>query len=167
MSKTLQALSLVEKSEPVQVRFTPHLRDQRSMWMQDGCKVYMDSYMASNGPCFILTWTSFKNHLLEVGQHKTGRPWHSKCSQPLIYFILSCVRIRMNRNLFKKSCGWGPVTYGFTIHLRVHDHTTWFWRCHGTTFGHFLLSSHNFMVMAPRSCVQWPSSWLSSYNCEK
>ena len=31
----------------------------------DGCKVYMDSYMASNG--FMVTWTIFKNHLLEVG----------------------------------------------------------------------------------------------------
>ena len=38
---TLQALSLVEKVEPVQVRFTLCLRDQRRMWMQDGCKVYM------------------------------------------------------------------------------------------------------------------------------
>ena len=28
---TLQALSLVEKTEPVQVRFTLRLRDQRSM----------------------------------------------------------------------------------------------------------------------------------------
>jgi hypothetical protein len=25
------------------------------MWMQDGCKVYMDSYMASNGSCFMDT----------------------------------------------------------------------------------------------------------------
>ena len=29
-------------------------------------KVCMDSYMASNGSCFIITWTLFKNHLLEV-----------------------------------------------------------------------------------------------------
>ena len=35
--------------------------------MQDGCKVYMDSYMASNGSCFMVTWIVFKNHLLEVG----------------------------------------------------------------------------------------------------
>ena len=56
----LQALSLVEKVEPVQVRFTLRLRDQRSMWMQDGCKVYMDSYMALNGSCFMVTWTIFK-----------------------------------------------------------------------------------------------------------
>ena len=35
--------------------------------MQDGCKVYMDSYMASNGSCFMVTWIIFKNRLLEVG----------------------------------------------------------------------------------------------------
>ena len=65
---TFQALSLVEKAEPVQVRyFTLCLRDQQSMWMQDGCKVYMDSYMTSTGSCFMVTWTIFKNHLLEVG----------------------------------------------------------------------------------------------------
>jgi hypothetical protein len=34
-----------------------------------------------------------------------------------------------------------PVTYGFTLHLRVRDHNTWFWRCVGTmAFGHFLLA---------------------------
>jgi hypothetical protein len=35
--------------------------------MQDGCKVYVDFYMASNESCFMITWTIFKNHLLEVG----------------------------------------------------------------------------------------------------
>ena len=35
--------------------------------MQDGCKVHMDSYMALNGLCFMVTWTIFKNHLLKVG----------------------------------------------------------------------------------------------------
>ena len=68
---TLQALSLVEKAEPVQVHFILRLRDQRSMWMQDGCKVYMDSYMASNGSCFMVTWIIFKNHLFEVGLTQT------------------------------------------------------------------------------------------------
>jgi hypothetical protein len=67
VTTTPQALSLVEKAELVQVCFTLCLRDQRSMWMQDGCKVYMDSYKASNGSCFMVTWTAFKNHLLEVG----------------------------------------------------------------------------------------------------
>ena len=35
--------------------------------MQDGCKVYMDPYMASNRSCFMVIWIIFKNHLLEVG----------------------------------------------------------------------------------------------------
>jgi hypothetical protein len=35
--------------------------------MQDRCKVYMDSYMASNGSSFMVTWIIFLNHLLEVG----------------------------------------------------------------------------------------------------
>ena len=30
-------------------------------------KVYMDSYMTSNGPCFMVTWIIFNNHFLEVG----------------------------------------------------------------------------------------------------
>ena len=58
---------LLSKVELVQVRFTLCLRDHRSMWMQDGCKVHMDSYMASDGSYFKVTWPTFKNHLLEVG----------------------------------------------------------------------------------------------------
>ena len=30
------------------------------------------------------------------------------------------------------------VTYDFTLHLRIHDHTTWFWWCVGTAFGYTL-----------------------------
>jgi hypothetical protein len=57
VTESLQELSLVEKAEPVQVRFTLRLRDQWSTWMQDGWKVHMDSYMASNWSCFMVTWT--------------------------------------------------------------------------------------------------------------
>ena len=28
--------------------------------MQDGCKVCMDSYMTSDGSCFMVTWTIFQ-----------------------------------------------------------------------------------------------------------
>ena len=35
--------------------------------MQDGCKVYMHSYLALNRLCFMVTWIIFKNRLLEVG----------------------------------------------------------------------------------------------------
>jgi hypothetical protein len=65
MTMTLQTLSLVEKVEPVQVRFKLRLRDQRSIYVnaRSGCKVDV----ASNGSCFMVTWIVFKNHLLEVG----------------------------------------------------------------------------------------------------
>jgi hypothetical protein len=33
----------------------------------DRCKVYMDSYMALNESCYMVTWIISKNHLLEVG----------------------------------------------------------------------------------------------------
>jgi hypothetical protein len=64
---TFQALSLVEKGGAGPSSFTLRLRDQRSMWKQDGCKVCMDSYMASNGSCFMATWIVLKKHLLEIG----------------------------------------------------------------------------------------------------
>ena len=67
MTVTLQGLSLVEKAGLVQVLFTLCLRDQWNVWMQDACKVYMDSCMASNGSCFMVTLTIFKIYLLEVG----------------------------------------------------------------------------------------------------
>ena len=83
----------LKKTELVQVRSTLSLRDQESLWMhQDGCKVYMDSFLhgIKNGSCFMVTWIIFENYLLEVGltQNPIGRPWHFKCSQPLVYSIL-------------------------------------------------------------------------------
>ena len=47
------------------------------MWMQDGCKVYVDSYVALNGSCFMVIWTIFKNVLFrgrpntKLGDHGT------------------------------------------------------------------------------------------------
>ena len=88
---TLQALSLMEKAEPVQVRFTLLLRDQRSMWMQDGCEVYVDSYMASNGSCFMVTWIILKNHILDVGLTQN---WETRTLQTLttvdLFYCIMC-----------------------------------------------------------------------------
>jgi hypothetical protein len=49
--------------------FTLRLRDQWSEYVNAkvDVNVYMDSYMASNGSCFMVTWIVFKNHLLDVG----------------------------------------------------------------------------------------------------
>ena len=41
-----------------------------------------------------------------------------------------------------------PVAHDFTLHLRVHDHTTRFRKCLGQPLDNFYLGSHNFMVMA-------------------
>jgi hypothetical protein len=47
--------------------------------MQDGCEVYMDSYMASNGSCFMIIWIISRNHLLEVGL--TQNHWETMAFQ--------------------------------------------------------------------------------------
>ena len=56
MTITLQALSLVEKAGPVQVCFTLHLRDQRRLWMQDGCK-RLHGFLRG------IHWITFHSHL--------------------------------------------------------------------------------------------------------
>jgi hypothetical protein len=88
---TLQALSLVEKVELVQVRFTLRSRDKHSMWMQDGCKLKMDSYMALNESCFMVAWIIFKNHLLEVGltQNQEVMALRTVTTVDLVYSIMS------------------------------------------------------------------------------
>ena len=89
---TLQALSLVEKYA----------------WGTNGVceckmdvKVYMDSYMALNGSYFMITWTVFKNHLLEVGltQNQETMAFLMLTTVGLFYFIMcdTC----MNRNSLK------------------------------------------------------------------
>ena len=158
MTITRQALSLVEKAEPVQVRFTLCSRDQRSKWMQDECKVYMVSYMTLNGSCFMVTWTIFKNRLLKVGMTQNRETMALRTLTTgwfiLFYQVWGSVGIDIHWNgMWLKD----PFTYDFTLHLRPRGHTRWFWRCVGTAFGHFLLGSHNFMVTALGSCVKWPS----------
>ena len=59
--------------------------------MQDGCKVHTDSYMASNGSCFMVIWTILKNHFLEVGL--TQNHWETMVLRmfttvDLFYFIM-------------------------------------------------------------------------------
>jgi hypothetical protein len=58
--------------------------------MQDGYKVDMDSYMASNGSCFMVAWTIFENHLLEVGptQNRETMALRTLTTIDLFYFIM-------------------------------------------------------------------------------
>jgi hypothetical protein len=53
-------------------------------------KVYMDSYMASNGSCFMVTWTILKNHLLEVGltQNRETMALRMLTIIGLVYYIM-------------------------------------------------------------------------------
>ena len=58
--------------------------------MQDGCKVHMDSYMALIGSYFMVTWTIFKNHFLEVGlpQNRETMALQTFTTVDLLYFIM-------------------------------------------------------------------------------
>ena len=50
----------------------------------------MDSYMTSNGSCFIVTWTIFKKRLLEVGltQNQETMALQTLTIIDLLYFIM-------------------------------------------------------------------------------
>ena len=135
---TLQQLSLVEKAELVQVRFTLRLRDQRSMWMQDRCKVHIDSCMASNDSCFMVTWTMFKKPPLG-GRLNTKPGDHGTLNTHNNWFILfyhawgpawieihwNCIWLRAWSHMASHYT-WGSVT---TLLHNVGG-------CVGTAFGH-------------------------------
>jgi hypothetical protein len=75
-------------------KFASHhaLRDQRSVWMQDGCEVYVDSYVASNVIMFHGHLDCFQKPLLgdrpdtKLGDHGTTE--HSPLLVSLFYFIM-------------------------------------------------------------------------------
>ena len=164
---TLQALSLVEKVEPVQVHFTLRLRDQRSMWMQDGCK-------SLHGFLHGIEWIMFQIHL-DCFQKSplAGRPNTKPGDRgtPNVrnrWFILfyhvwrpAWIKIHWNsiwlraRSHMSSHYTWGPVT-------TLHDIGGGL----GTAFGHFLLGSHNFMVTALGSCVKWPLTFRA-FSCNR
>ena len=60
------------------------------MWMQDGCRFYMDSYMASNGSCSMFTWIVFGNHLFEVdlAQNRETMALRNLTTIDSLYFIM-------------------------------------------------------------------------------
>ena len=107
-----------------------------------GCKVYMDSYLASNGPCFVLTWFLLKEPPLggrpntKPGDHGTLNA-HNRWFI-LFYYVWGYAWIEIHRNSIwlrtqshmTSHYTWGSIT-------KVHDY--------GSVFGHFLLGSHNFI----------------------
>ena len=155
----LQALSLVEKAEPVQVCFTLRLRDQRTKWMQDGCKVYMDSYMASIELCFMVTWTIFQKPPLggrpntKPGDH--GNPkYHNHCI--IIIFI-------MYEDLAWIDLYWNSIWLWGQSHMILHYNWGSVTTLHdfGSVLGQSL-DTHSFMVTTPGFCVKWPWAWWVS-----
>ena len=163
VSSTLQALSFAEKAEPVWVA-------SHYAWGTNGVceckidvKVYMDSYMASNGSCFMVAW-----FVLETtswcSRHNTNLEDHGTPNTHNRWFILfyhvwgpAWIEIHSNsiwlrvRSHMTSHYTWGPVT-------TLHD------------FGGVLgwpstlsLGSHDFMVTALGSCVKWPSSTLRHF----
>ena len=79
---------------------------------QYGCKIYLDSYVASDGSCFMVIWTIFENHLLEVGQTQDRENWEtmalrtlttvdSKISNLVMYFYEECNNIVVEAHIVK------------------------------------------------------------------
>ena len=78
------------------------------MWMQDGCKVYTESYMASNRPCFTIFWTIFKNHLLEVSPTQNRETMALRMLTTVGLFYLIMCEDPHEHKLIEISFGWGP-----------------------------------------------------------
>ena len=110
------------------------------MWMQDGCKVHKDSYMASNGSCFIVTWIIFKNHLLEIGPTHNRETMAPRMLTIFNWFYIyhvwgaACIEIHRNsiwlraQSHMVSDCNWRSVKtlHGFGgVFWRPLD--TFFW----------------------------------------
>ena len=128
--------------ELVQVRFALQLRDKHSQWMQDGCKVYMDSHVAwmdwiVHG-CMLCTLHGRNEGQYEVASLMALEPvtlWARALLHHGEWFnVAKCWQLG---DIYM--C-WFPIGVDFsisTLHLRVRDHTTWFWKCIRMTFKHF------------------------------
>ena len=78
------------------------------MWMQDGGKVYMNFYMASNGSCFMVTWTIFKYHLLEAGLTPNRETMALRTLTTIDLFnFIRCEDLHEEK-LVEITFGWGP-----------------------------------------------------------
>ena len=90
--------------------------------MQDGCKVYMDSYMASNGSCFMVPWTIFKNHLLEIDltQNQETTALQNLTTIEILFYFITCESPRVHRNRIPFRV---RAAYDSTLHLRDRDPT--------------------------------------------
>ena len=84
------------------------------MWMQDGYKVYMGTSMTSNGSCFMVTWTIFRSHLLEVGLTKNRENMALRMLTTVDLFYLVMCDDPREYKFSDIAFGWGPG------HIRLH-----------------------------------------------
>jgi hypothetical protein len=156
MIVALEALSLVERAEPVHVCYTLHLRDKNSKQMQDGCNVYMDSYMTSYKSCL---WSLgiFQKPSFEGRSNTKPERYGTPKSHNRWWFIMSYHICKPPHEQILWNSIWlrARSHRTFTPHLRARVHSTWSRKCLGTAFGHFLLDPHNPMVTATGLCVKW------------
>ena len=92
-----QALTLVEKAEPVQIHFTLLLKEHE--YELDVKSAWIHSYMASNGSFFMVIGTTSKNHLLDVGLSQDRK--------------IMTLRTLTILNLLSIYHVWGPHEYTF------------------------------------------------------
>ena len=150
----------MEKTEPVQVCFTLRLRDQWGKWMQDGCKVYMDSYMASNG-INVSWWLGLFSSLRGRPNTKPGDYSTPKSCNHRFIILYHVWGPRMNRSSLDIAFGWVPH------HMWMHTTLEGMWPHYMSlevswdNLWKFLFDSHSFMIMALGLCVKWPSNPLS------
>ena len=175
-TNVLQALPLVEKeAEPVvQVcYFTLCSRDQWSTYVNARWMGSPHGFIPTwhrMGSCFMVTWIFSKTTSWTVGRPDTRPPVNH--GTPNAH----------NRRFILFHRAWGTAwieTQQNGIWLRARSHTashytqgfvttlhTWFGRCVGTAFKHFLLGSHNFMVTVLGLCVTWPLLRGTSFTHE-
>ena len=130
-----------------------------NMWMQDGCKVYMNSYMASNKSRYMVTRTVFNNHLLEVDLTPNQETvTHRTLTTVDSFYSIMCeghAWIEIHWNIIRlraRSHTALPYTRGSVTTL--HDD---FGGVLGRRFGHsFFWALTNPTVTALGSCVKWP-----------
>ena len=97
------------------------------MWMQDGWKVYMDSYMTSNGSWVRgqLDWFFFLNHLLEVGLKQNWGIMGLRTLTTIdLSYLVMCEEPHEHK-FIEIAFGLGSSTYEFTLHwgpvTTLHD----------------------------------------------
>jgi hypothetical protein len=110
----------------------------------------------------MVAWTIFKNQLLKVGitQNRETMTPQNLAAVCLLYSIMceGHVWIKFHWITIQPKV-WSHMTSHYT--RGAHDHTTWFWKCRGTTFGHLFWAltvswSHLFWAL---SLVILEASW--------